>query len=249
MPETFWPHGARGAVSLSYDDAMPCHRELVAPALEAHGLHGTFYAPYRDDLVQHTAAWRAMAAAGHELGNHSLFHPCRRERPVPDDWLAGWNNLCHFDPDRLRGELGAANFMLSLLDGRAQRTYGNTCHDVWIGPPESRQRIEPLLAQLFVAARGECLNRPSDPLTADLFNLGTTGGDGGDFAQWQAQIEQAEAVGGYLLLTFHGVGEGLRRLQVDSGEHQRLLAWLQASAGEIWTAPVVEVAGWIRDRR
>lgn len=242
-----WPNGARAAVSLSYDDTMPCHRTLVAPALEAHGLRGTFYAPPRDDLAQHTDAWRAMAERGHELGNHTLFHPCRREVPQPDDWVRTWNNLVNFDADRFRGECRTANFMLSLVDGRSERTYGNTCHDVWIGPAESKQRIEPLLAEMFVAARGECTNAPTDPGTADLFNLGTTSGDGHQFKVWRQRIEQAAECGGYLLLTFHGIGPGYQRLQVDTDEHEQLLSYLREQAGRLWTAPVIEVAKWIRD--
>lgn len=38
-----WPEGKRGAVSLTYDDALPVHYERVAPLLEDHGLRATFY--------------------------------------------------------------------------------------------------------------------------------------------------------------------------------------------------------------
>ncbi|MCC7492387.1 MAG: polysaccharide deacetylase family protein [Fimbriimonadaceae bacterium] len=244
-----WPHGARAAVSLSYDDTMPCHRTLVAPALEAHGLRGTFYAPPRDDLMAHSAAWRAMAARGHELGNHTLFHPCRREVPQADDWLATWNNLIHFDAQRFRQELRVANFILQQIDGQTARTYGNTCHDVWIGPPDAKQRIEPILAELFVAGRGERTQQPTDPATCDLHNLGTSAGDGHTCDRWLEFIQAALDSGGYCLLTFHGVGPGYERLQVDDGEHTRLLTWLREQQERIWTAPVIQVAEWISERR
>jgi len=247
-PLPCWPHGARAAVSLSYDDALPCHHAVVAPALEEHGLRGTFYAPFRDDLVVHTAAWREMAARGHELGNHSLFHPCRREPPITGDWLAAWNNLVQFDLARLRGELSAANFMLTLLDGRTDRTYGNTCHHTTIGPADAQQSMAPVLSELFVAARGALTNRPTDPRAADLHNLGTTGADGKRFADWRAVVDEAIATGGYVLLTFHGVGDGWQRLQVDREDHRLLLAYLQERQDQLWTAPVRDVALWIRDQ-
>jgi hypothetical protein len=44
----------------------------------------------------------------------------------------------------------AANFALRLLDGREQRTFGNTCDDVEIGEGETRCSLEPLIAELFV---------------------------------------------------------------------------------------------------
>ncbi len=247
--EFAWPHGARAAVSLSYDDAMPCHRTLVAPALEAHGLRGTFYAAARDELMDHPAEWRAMAERGHELGNHTLFHPCRREAAVPNDWLAGWNNLIHFDAGRLRQELRTMSFLLRMVDGQTERTYGNTCHDVWYGPVEAKERIEPLLAEQFVAGRGERTNQPTDPRTCDLFNLGTTSGDGRTAEHWIEFIEAAVACGGYLLFTFHGVGPRHERLHVAEADHDRLLSYLAAARDRIWTAPVIEVARWIAASR
>ena len=30
-----WPQGCKGAVSITYDDALTCHHQLVAPAWEA----------------------------------------------------------------------------------------------------------------------------------------------------------------------------------------------------------------------
>ncbi len=248
-PSPRWPHGARAAVSLSYDDAMPCHRTLVAPVLERYGFRGTFYAPFRADLVEHTEAWRDIARRGHELGNHSLFHPCRAVPPESKSWVAPWNNLVDFGPDRFRNELAAANFMLHLLDGRDEHTYGNTCHDVLIGPPEAPQRIEPILAELFVAGRGRATGQPTGPDTADLFDLGTTGGDGKGCAQWQAHVEEALDTGGYLLITFHGVGPKLSRLHVAERDHEQFLAWLRSRADDIWTAPVIEVAGHIREHQ
>ena len=38
-----WPDNRQGAVSITYDDALPCHFEQVGPAWEAYGLRATFY--------------------------------------------------------------------------------------------------------------------------------------------------------------------------------------------------------------
>ena len=46
-------------ICLTYDDALPIHREVVAPLLAERGLRGTFYIPAaRDDLHEHLADWR-----------------------------------------------------------------------------------------------------------------------------------------------------------------------------------------------
>jgi peptidoglycan/xylan/chitin deacetylase (PgdA/CDA1 family) len=74
-----FPGGRRAAVSLTYDDCLPCHRLAVAPALSARDMAGTFYCPAASgDLHANVEAWRAVATSGHELGNHTCFHPCRR---------------------------------------------------------------------------------------------------------------------------------------------------------------------------
>ncbi|MDQ3814885.1 MAG: polysaccharide deacetylase family protein [Armatimonadota bacterium] len=245
-PNGLWPNGAQAAVCLSYDDTLPCHHQLVGPVLEDHGLRGTFYTPIRRDLIDNTAAWRQLAERGHELGNHTIFHPCRREAAAGGTCLENWNNLVNFTAARFRNEVEVANFVLHLIDGKAERTYGNTCHDVFIGPTEARERIEPILADFFVAARGECTNQPAIPATADLANLGTTAADGHTFIEWRECVEQAVAVGGLLIFTFHGVGRGYQRIQVAEQEHLQLVRWLRDNRDRIWTAPVIEAARRLR---
>jgi len=76
-------------VCLTYDDALPVHRQVVAPLLAERGLRGTFYIPAaRDDFHNHLEDWRKVAAMGHELGNHSCFHscfhPCRTRAACPN---------------------------------------------------------------------------------------------------------------------------------------------------------------------
>src|SRR6266478_4991391 len=72
-----WPGGARCAVSLTYDDALESGRLNAAPALEKAGFKGTFFlsGPVMDDPAK-LRRWIPIAKAGHELGVHTLLHPC-----------------------------------------------------------------------------------------------------------------------------------------------------------------------------
>jgi peptidoglycan/xylan/chitin deacetylase (PgdA/CDA1 family) len=75
--EFLWPQGAKGAVCLTYDDALDSHLDSAVPDLEAASLSGTFYVTGNSDSVRRRLdEWRDLARRGHELGNHSLFHPC-----------------------------------------------------------------------------------------------------------------------------------------------------------------------------
>ena len=70
-----WPNGARAAVSLAYDDALGSQLDNAIPALDHHGLRGSFYLTLANpSLGDRLPEWRDAAAHGHELGNHTLFH-------------------------------------------------------------------------------------------------------------------------------------------------------------------------------
>ena len=82
-----WPAGQRCAVTLTYDDAVPVHYEKVAPRLAQKGMTATFNVYPHNHFTENADQWKPVAALGHELGNHTLFHPCRREPEARYDWL------------------------------------------------------------------------------------------------------------------------------------------------------------------
>ena len=148
-----WLDQFQGAVSLTYDDGLPVHHEVVDPLLRHHGLLATFYPMIQSDLRLHPERWRQLAEAGPELGNHTVFHPCRQGVAEPYPWLDERYNLNNYTPAHIRAELEIANLVLHLLDGQTERTYGNTCCDTTVNSDPLEQSIEPVLKELFVAAR------------------------------------------------------------------------------------------------
>jgi peptidoglycan/xylan/chitin deacetylase (PgdA/CDA1 family) len=242
-----WPNGAACAVSLTYDDALPCHHEAVAPILEAVGLRGTFNVVLSSPgFLDHVSSWKDVAARGHEIGNHTLFHPCRSQQPIKKSRPEAGYNLCDYTEKRFRDEVMLANWILTQTDGRRERTFANTCHNTTIGRGAGERSIEPILADYFVAARGGCTNRMVDIARVNRMNLGTTGADERGFKSLRGEVEAALRAGGWMIYTIHGVGEGTHKLFIDSGEHLRLVEWLGAHGTKIWTAPMIEVAGHLR---
>jgi len=72
-----WPDGYEGAVSLTFDDGMRSQLEVALPILAENGLRATFYVNSRGpDWRGLLAPWKAVAEAGHEVGNHTVSHPC-----------------------------------------------------------------------------------------------------------------------------------------------------------------------------
>lgn len=238
------PTESRCIVSLTYDDALPCHFESIAPLLEEHDLRGTFYVPCGTSFFTHAESWREVAAQGHELGNHTLFHPCHDQ-----SWLDEAYNLRNYTARRWSDEVRLANDILCLVDGRSVRSFGNTCHHNAIGSGDTASTVDKLAPEHFVAARGEHTGKPVDLKKINWFNLGTRGADGATFDQLRMEIERMRARGGWLILTMHGVGPRDHKLHIDEDEHTRLIEWLADHQETIWTATVRAVAEALKPSR
>lgn len=242
-----WPGGQKCAVSLTYDDGLPVHYEYVGPALLDAGLRGTFNVLIRSDPLLHPEEWRRLAQSGHELANHTLFHPCRRMEG--DSWLEACYDLCDYTPERLRTELEIANLVLYLLDGRRERTYGNTCCDITFGRGKQEMFMDDVLRELFVAARGPGNSQIADVQKGiNLMQVGHFSADKQDMAleDIQETIQRAAEIGGWTVFMIHGVGEGTHTLYMEKPTHEKLLAWLPANQADIWTAPFIEVARYVK---
>jgi len=241
-----WPGGQVGAVSLTYDDALPVHFEAVGPLLAEKGMTATFNVCSYPSLTENTGRWREVAAMGHELGNHSLFHPCRREPAERFSWLAPHYDLCEYSRQRWHDELRVANCLLGLIDGRTARTYGNTCCNTTIGRGDQERDFGDLIESLFVAGRGKLNKQIVTPATLDYPALGHFSGDGRTCAELVPLVEQAEAVGGWIVFMFHGVGKGTHNGFIDTAEHAQFVDYLAARRQQIWTASMVDVASHLR---
>jgi peptidoglycan/xylan/chitin deacetylase (PgdA/CDA1 family) len=227
-----WPNGAKAAVVLSYDDGVDVHLDHVAPDLEAVGLRGTFFVPgHSESLAKRLPEWRALAARGHELGNHAIFHPCLRTVPQGGrDWVRPEYALENYTVERMVDELRAANTTLLALDGETVRTLGYNCGDTTAGGQSYVDTSRPL----FLAARiGE------DRIAADVRAL-----DPMLVPSWMVQdvtgeamiafVQKAVDAGGLAVFMFHGVGGG-HSIDISREAHQQLLAWLAAHRQTVWT--------------
>jgi peptidoglycan/xylan/chitin deacetylase (PgdA/CDA1 family) len=231
-----WPGGCVAAVSLTFDDGMRSQLERAVPILEEHGLRGTFYLnPRGDDWEERLAPWRAVAARGHELGNHTCHHPC--SRAFRDDPRA--RGLEDMTLEELAQDIDLAEERLRLLSGVARRSFAYPCYHAHVGEGRTRQSYVPLVAARFVAARnkGEV---PNHPATCDLHFLWSFPAERMSGAELVGLAERAAREGRWTILTFHGVHEG--HLPVADVDLRELCRHLASTRDRIWTAPVAEVA-------
>src|ERR1700761_4075619 len=121
QPAADWNH-KQCAVVLSYDDAIDQDLDIVVPALDSVGFKGTFYLIGRSEVIgKRLEEWRAIARDGHELGNHSLTHPCDGSL-AGRSWVVADRDLSKYSVPRLQDEIRVTNVLLQAIDGKTVRT-------------------------------------------------------------------------------------------------------------------------------
>ena len=120
----------RAIVSLTFDDALDVHLDTAMPILERAGLRGTFYVNVGSGgFLSRDRDWSNAAARGHELGNHTVFHPGVSTK----SWVSEGIALESYTLDRMRRELLLANQILTMVDGRSERSFAFPCSNPWLG--------------------------------------------------------------------------------------------------------------------
>lgn len=224
-----WPEGARAAVNLAYDDALASQLDHVIPALNRHGFRGSFYVPANSPLLlERLPEWRAAAQQGHELGNHSLFHQCDKQRP-DRDWVEPHRDLSQIPVAGFTEQIALANDFLYLIDGREGRTYTPPCGDISVGEADYLSPVK----SLFIGAKtiGAGGVTPSmdnfDPHAVTVAVPTEVTGE-----ELIAVVEEAARRGTMANFTFHGVGGDY--LSVSLEAHDALLEHLAAHPERYW---------------
>jgi peptidoglycan/xylan/chitin deacetylase (PgdA/CDA1 family) len=237
-----WPNGAKAAVVLTYDDGMDTHLDNAAPDLEGRGLKGTFFVPgHSESLAKRLPEWRALAARGHELGNHAIFHPCLRSGPkgALREWVKPEYQLESYTVLRIKDELAAMNTTLLALDGESARTFAYNCCDTTAGGVSYVDAIRPL----FLAARAGEDRIAADVSTLDPMLVPSWAATNVTGAQLIAFAQKAVDAGGLAVFQFHGIGG--EWISVSREAHQELLAWLAANRQSVWTDTFKRVTGHV----
>ena len=233
-------HNKSSAVVLTYDDAIDVDLDNVLPALDSCGLRGTFYLIGASPVVaKRVDEWRVAARHGHELGNHTLFHPCDGRLPNRS-WVSPDHDLSTYTVGRAADEIRATNALLHAIDGQTARTFGYPCGDLQIGGVSFYDQVK----GEFVAARGAGmgLTTPAQ-VKAGVINCYAIEHQTGE--EMIALVQQAQKAHALVVLVFHGVGGG-HAINVGLAAHRQLLRYLQAHNSDIWVAPLVEVAACLQ---
>jgi sialate O-acetylesterase len=228
------------AVVLTYDDAIDVDLDNVLPALDSFKFKGTFYLIGSSPVVdKRMNEWRLAAKHGHELGNHSLFHPCDGSLPGRS-FVGPDNDLSKYTVNRAVDEIRINNTLLKAIDGKNERTFAYPCGDLKAGGVFFYTQLR----KDFAGARG-VTGALQTIEKVDLDNIDSFAINGQSAEYMTGLVKKAMESHTLLVFLFHGVGGG-HNLNVGLKEHSALLHFLKQNGKSIWIAPMVDVAKYIR---
>ncbi|MCW3785480.1 polysaccharide deacetylase family protein [Plebeiibacterium sediminum] len=233
-------NGKQCAVVLTYDDALNVHLDHVIPCLDSGNLKGTFYLQGESPVIKNRMnEWRLASENGHELGNHSLTHPCTGQLKGRE-WVSDEKDLSKYSVYRAVNEILITNTLLQAIDGKQERTFAYPCGDAFIDTVNYYESLQ----NEFVGARGvksgmQHINE------VDLKDIQCYMMNGQTGAEMIDLVKQATKTHTLLVFLFHGVG-GEHSLNVSLEAHQELIQYLAKQQKKIWVAPLAEVAAFIK---
>lgn len=237
-----WPEGKRAAVSLTFDDARASQAKVGLPLLDRHGVKATFYVS-PGGFQTHLPAWKQALANGHEIGNHSLRHPCTgnfafaREKALEDYTL-----------EQMERELKEANRVIESALGVRPATFAYPCGQKFVGRGTQLRSYVPLVAWMFSAGRGWMDEAANDPAFCDPAQLLGMELDGLDFAAAKKLIDTAVENGSWLVFAGHDIGEGGRQTtRIDTLE--AICEYARDPNNGIWIDTVDHIVQYVRETR
>jgi len=234
-----WPEGVRGAVSLTFDDARLSQADVGLPLLDEYGVKATFYVS-PEPMKKRLDAWKKAVASGHEIGNHSMRHPCTGNFP----W-ARHKALEDYTLKQMAEELAAANAEVEAAVGVRPATFAYPCGQTYVGRGRQLESYVPLVAEMFLAGRGWLGEGANDPGFCDPAQLLGMELDGLDFEAAKKLIDAAAKDGMWLVFAGHEIGEGERQT-VRADTLRAICEYAKDPANGIWIDTVENVVRYVQ---
>ncbi|HQR34382.1 MAG TPA: polysaccharide deacetylase family protein [Blastocatellia bacterium] len=238
-----WPEGQRGALSLTFDDSRLSQIDIGMEALAKLNTKATFYVQ-PSSVEKRLEGWKKMIAAGHEIANHTIVHPCSGNFP----W-ARQKALEEYSLQKMNDELVEANERIKALLGVTPVSYAYTCGQTFVGRGLDARSYIPVVASLFLTGRSAYDETPNDPLFCDFAQLASFDMDAKTFDQLLPMLEQTKKQGGWLILMGHEMNSTGAPQTTRLDTLEKLVAYAKAPENKLWNAPVVTIAKYVQQQR
>lgn len=237
-----WPEGKKMGLSLTFDDARLSQIDKGIPLLDKHNVKATFYVS-PDRMVQRMEGWERALKNGHEIGNHSVVHPCTKNF----DWARN-KAIEDYTLKSMHSELDSANRIVEETLGIIPRSYAYPCGQTYVGRGKQTESLVPLIASMFESGRTWLDEGPNDPVYCDMAQLTGMEMDGKSFESIKKLIDDARSKGSWLILAGHETAEeGRQTTYIETLED--ICEYAQDPANEIWIDNVHNIAEYVRQQR
>jgi len=237
-----WPEGKKMALSLTFDDARLSQIDTGIPLLDKYGVKATFYVS-PGSMMKRFDKWKLAILNGHDIGNHSLNHPCSGN--------FAWSRnkaLEEYSLKRMKDELDSASLLIKETLGMQPVSFAYPCGQTFIGRGINVQSYIPLIAIMFETGRGWLNEAPNDPIFCDLAQLNGAELDGKSFEQVLKLIETAKSNGYWLILAGHEMNEeGFQTSQLKTIEE--ICKYAKDPVNGVWIDNVHSIASFIEQKR
>ncbi|MEM2850177.1 MAG: polysaccharide deacetylase family protein, partial [Candidatus Bathyarchaeia archaeon] len=143
MTESFnWPDGRKTAVSLTFDDGLYSQLNLAVPLLDKFGFKATFYINLAGDYRSRLKPWREIADRGHEIGNHTLTHPCSCNFQFARTTVKCLEKMSLED---IRADIMEAHRRIREVIPNGSRTFAYPCYETAVGRGISKRSYVPIV--------------------------------------------------------------------------------------------------------
>ena len=237
-----WPEGKKAAVSLTFDDARLSQIDVGMSVLDRCKVKATFYVS-PDNVEQRLEGWKQAVKNGHEIGNHTMTHPCTGNYAFSKE-----NALEDYTLDRIAAEIDRASDILQKKLGVKPTTFAYPCGQTFVGRGKDVKTYVPLVAARFLTGRGAGGEDANDPVLCDLSQLLAMGSDGLTFEQLKILIDKATQEGRWLILCGHEIGQGGYQTTFRQTV-EKLCRYAQDPANGLWIDTVGNIGTYILQNR
>jgi peptidoglycan/xylan/chitin deacetylase (PgdA/CDA1 family) len=233
-----WPNHKKAVIVLTYDDALNSQLDVAVPQLDSAHLTGTFFLTGVMDSLT-AAKWKMVGAKGHELANHTLYHPCSP--------LQGDENTPRSDKYTIRNlvcEIGVMNNFLNTIDNKTDRTYAYPCAETTVNGLSYVDTLRKSGLIKYARVGGDETAVITDFKSLDKLQVPSWGLEGNNTGkELIAFAEKVQNSGGLGIFMFHGIGSDY--ITTPTAAHRELLKFLEKNKDEIWVTTFQQAMDYI----
>jgi peptidoglycan-N-acetylglucosamine deacetylase len=237
-----WPEGKQMAISLSFDDARESQVLIGTSLFDQYGVKATFYV-LPSSVKKQLTGWKNAVKNGHEIGNHSLTHPCTGNF----SWSRK-NALENYSLEQMRNELTECNKQVKDLLQVDCKVFAYPCGQKYVESGVETKSYVPLVAELFQSGRSWMDEAPNDPMYCNFSQLTCIELDGKTFEQLIPIINDAKKNGLWLVFGGHEINEeGSQTTRVQT--LKKLIEYVLDPTNGVWIQPVGTISDYIKQQR